>query len=414
MKLAPTAQKLYDTISQFEIIDAHEHLPPEKIRVAMKQDVFTLFSHYTAVDLISAGMTRETYDRLMDPDQPLDSRWKEFEPFLPAVRHGSYARPAFIAAREFYGADDISASTYHALSERIQAENKPGIYRRILGDKCRIKLALTQHGDDTLEDDPILACVRFIFRRLVPDNQDFWAETQAWGASLGLKIKTLDDYVEMLRTQLAQWKEAGAVGMKIRATAYCNPGREAAESAFNGLAEGRWNEHLNTTVLHYVHELCVEMAADLGWTVAVHCGMWGDFRDLDAQHMIPFVQRHPDVRFDFYHMSMPNVRPCMVIAKNFPNVFLNFCWTHIISQRMTCSALDEVMDLVPLNKISAFGGDYIRPVEKVYGHLVMAREDIAVVLGRRVDEGSLGMDEATQIAHQWFFENPKRIYGLEV
>ena len=138
----------------------------------------------------------------------------------------------------------------------------------------------------------------------------------------------------------------------------------------------------------------------------------GDFRTLDSQHLIPIVQRHPNTRFDLYHMGMPEVRQTGVIGKNFPNVWLNLCWCHIISQRMTVAALDEWLDMVPVNKILAFGGDYGKPVEKVYGHLVMAREDIALVLARRVRDGLMTESQAVEVARRWFWDNPKELYGL--
>ena len=112
-------------------------------------------------------------------------------------------------------------------------------------------------------------------------------------------------------------------------------------------------------------------------------------------------------------MGMPWVRETGVMGKNFPNVWLNLCWCHIISPVMTRAALDEWIDLVPVNKIFAFGGDYGKPVEKVYGHLVMAREDIAMVLGRRVEQGLMTEDQAVAVAHRWFYDNPKEAYGLK-
>jgi hypothetical protein len=81
---------------------------------------------------------------------------------------------------------------------------------------------------------------------------------------------------------------------------------------------------------------------------------------------------------------------------------------------MTRSLLDEWTDLVPVNKILAFGGDYGEPVEKVYGHLLMARENLAHVLGGRIEEGLLSEDEALLLARKWFYENPKELYRLDV
>jgi len=61
-----------------------------------------------------------------------------------------------------------------------------------------------------------------------------------------------------------------------------------------------------------------------------------------------------------------------MLGKSFSNVWLNFCWTHIISQRFAMAALDESMDLLPINKLPVFGGDhygedYGVPLERFMG-----------------------------------------------
>ena len=97
MKLSATAQTLYDAFCEFEIIDAHEHLPPKKGRLATAADFSLLFSHYTRHDLFSAGMPEGVFHkRFRGPEVSLEEKWKLFAPFLPAIRHGCYARPAEI------------------------------------------------------------------------------------------------------------------------------------------------------------------------------------------------------------------------------------------------------------------------------------------------------------------------------
>lgn len=130
--------------------------------------------------------------------------------------------------------------------------------------------------------------------------------------------------------------------------------------------------------------------------------------------MIPILQRHPKVRFDIYHLGYPWVRETLMLGKGFPNVWLNFCWTHIISQKFAMSGLDEAIDLIPTNKILAFGGDYSMPVEKVYGHLVMAREDIARVLANRIKDGQFTETQALDMAKKWFWDNPIELYNLNI
>jgi len=66
---------------------------------------------------------------------------------------------------------------------------------------------------------------------------------------------------------------------------------------------------------------------------------------------------------------------------------------------------------VPVNKVLAFGGDYARPVEKIVGHLHMAREDYARVFAQRIDRGLMSTEDAVCVLRQWFWVNPLRLYS---
>ena len=146
--------------------------------------------------------------------------------------------------------------------------------------------------------------------------------------------------------------------------------------------------------------------------MAVHSGVWGDFRESHPCHLIPLATAHPDVRFDLFHLGMPIVREAMFVGKMLPNVSLNLCWTSVVSPELTVRMLDECVDLVPINNVIAFGGDYNLPVEKVYGHLKMTKEVIARVLAKRIGRGQMDLTEALGIAAMWFHDNAVRIYGL--
>ena len=165
-------------------------------------------------------------------------------------------------------------------------------------------------------------------------------------------------------------------------------------------------EPLENFLTHHI----ITRATELDLTIAIHAGIWGDFRMIDAKHMLQLAPSHPETRFDLYHLGMPSVRDAIIVAKNFPNVFLNLCWTHILSQTQTCSGIDELIDQVPVNKVLAFGGDYNRPVEKIVGHLHMAQENLAKVFGRRIDNGLCSFDEALGILKLWFWDNSFKIY----
>ncbi len=409
--------RLLEAIRQLPAIDAHEHLPEEGERLSQPADVFTLFSHYTHNDLITAGMSREAYDRTQDAAVPLDERWAIFEPWWKLARHTSYCRAALIAVQRFYDADDITANNYAQISERIQAANTEGLYDRVLRQACGITKCLTQIGRIPQANRDLLVPV-------LPLTQ--WAEiadsaqVARRAAKVGMPVTTLSNYCEVIRSDLADLKNKGVVGFKIHAgIAPDKANREAAETQFARLMFSS-GEHqqivpgdaLWTFIIHETIAACGELELP----VSVHTGiLWTNWQDFTVEHprrLIPTILTHRQTRFDLYHAGIPWIREIGIIAKSYPNVWLNLCWVHIISQRLAIAALDEWLDLIPYNKILGFGGDYGKPVEKVYGHLQMAREDIAKVLAGRVTDGYFNEDEALNIARAWLFDNPNDLYQL--
>ncbi|MBP8950872.1 MAG: amidohydrolase family protein [Armatimonadetes bacterium] len=413
MAVRETQAALVQAMEDLPVVDAHEHLPPEKARVESPVDFATLFSHYTQTDLKSAGMTPEDYSRFQAPETDLDAKWEMFEPYWHSIRFGSYSRPALIAAREFYGCDDISRHTYRLLSERMRAANTAGIYKRILQDRCNIRICLTQIGAVPDDDSGMLAPLLPVgFLTGLRDRES----AVSFGETHGVQVKDLASYLDAMRAALEQWKAQGVVGVKMVSTHLGDPNHTDAERAFSALMSGADQDYF---VLHwFLHQEALRMAGDLGLVVAVHCGIiwdnWNNFYENHPRNLIPILMKHRKTKFDIYHAGIPWPRDLGVIGKDFPNAYLNLCWCHIISQRMTVSLLDEWLDMVPVHKIMGFGGDYHRPVEKVYGHLLMAKEDIARVLAGRIDDGLMTEKQALELAGQLLFDNPRDLYGLDV
>jgi predicted TIM-barrel fold metal-dependent hydrolase len=408
MRLSPVAQRLYDEIAQFTIIDAHEHLPPEKEYLAKGYSGLNFFAGYVWHDLGSAGLPLEFKARMRDTDlTEVRQWWPVIRPYWEQARHGSYARAALLTARAVYGLPDINDQTIEALAEAVRENNRPGLYRRILGDICRVERALTCQPHTRFQDDPLLRPVT----QLVPFQPANLAEAEQHAAEVGVALRDVEDAAAAARARLARDRDEGAVGFKTVAYSRGRPDVHAARQAFRGL-RNTGHAANPSAIEDYVHDEMLKAAAELDMTVAVHAGVWGDFRRMDPKNFIPEIERHPSLRIDLFHLGMPMVRDAVMVGKNFPNVSLNLCWSHVVSQRMARHGLDEALDLVPINKIIAFGADYRVVVEKAVGHLIMARENVAAVLAGRVEDGE--MDEATAvgIARRWFYDNPKRIYRL--
>ncbi len=121
----------------------------------------------------------------------------------------------------------------------------------------------------------------------------------------------------------------------------------------------------------------VKTASELNMVISVHTGIlvgnWEDSLTTDLMYMIPMLKRHRNAKFDLYRAGIPWVRELGVIGKTFPNIWLNLCWCHVISQEMTCSALSEWIDFMPITKIVGFGGDYSIPLRRFMGILLWLR-----------------------------------------
>jgi hypothetical protein len=86
-------------------------------------DFFYWFSHYSSSDLVSAGMSEQTLEKVRDPERPLDERWHEFAPVWREVRTTDYGRALLLAARDLFEVADITEAAYKELSEKITASN---------------------------------------------------------------------------------------------------------------------------------------------------------------------------------------------------------------------------------------------------------------------------------------------------
>jgi len=420
MQTAETEAALVTAMEEFDVIDCHEHLGPEERRTGRDVDAFDMVGSYARLDLLSAGMTEQDYQSLLDRRVPLERRWTLLKPSWEQIRWGSYAEVVRLSVERFYGFDDINDDTYLPLSEAVAKANTPGIYERVLRDACRIRTALTQCGT-TQTGTPLLtptvaAGYRFSQTDPYPYQLLLTREqlvSPRWAP--GREIGSLDAYLEAFRDYLSRSKAEGAVALKIAAITMGPPSRSEAESACARLFGGRESRLPGVNPLQdYVLDRMVGIATELDMVVAVHTGYWGDFRNVDPLNIIPLVQRHPETRFDVYHLGYPWPRQALMLGKRFPNVWLNFCWMHAISPRCAVAMLDEAVDTVPMSKILAFGGDYGHPVEHVYGHLVLARRNIARVFARRIAGGQMSETQALELARKWFWHNPKELYGLEV
>jgi len=392
-------------------------------------------------DLIAAGLSQDGLATVKGDQATVEQKWRLLRDVWPLARQTAYGRVVQLSLEQFFGETDFADGGAERATDRLREQNVPGLYRRVFHDTCRIGAILTQRigpledGEDEL------------FTLVIRPSGMGWVDrtvVEAEQQRTGGRITTLDDFHQSLRGLIVDQAAKGTVGIKVvdwdfelsepatfdaaiagyGVDAYpplSRPTMPVAEAAFKRIMNARASgivtqDHrvVCAATMHFIAEL----AEELDLVVAVHSGAawdaWLDFRPYQPLHLVPLLQAHPGTRFDVYHAGLPWCRDMAKIAKIYPNAWVNLTWAHIVSPEMTVSFLDELLDMVPPNKVLGFGGDYGYSVENVYGHLVIARENIARVLARRVDKGLLAFDQAVAVAHGWLWENPIELYRLKV
>jgi len=409
MRFSVTGRNLLEAISEMEIIDAHQHLPAEEEYLAFQYSGLNMFAGYLQHDLASAGLPPEFKATLREGGfKPVEQWWPVIRPHWENVKHGSYGRALRITARDLWGLADVDDTTIHALAGAVMAGNTPGLYRRVLRERCRARLSITCVDQPAFPRDPGLRGITMLIKSAGSPR----AIADELTRRTGREVKTLDDAVAAAQGLLRAERAAGAVGFKTHARHHDAPDPAEAEKQWRqGMAAGP-DAPASAAVNDLIFDRGLDVAAETDAVVALHSGYWGDFRLLDPKHLLGFAARRGDVRFDLFHLGAPMLRDAMLIGKNLPNVTLNLTWLPIISQTQARRCLDELIDLAPMNKIIAFGGDYRVCVQKTWGHLVLAREAVAEALAARVDAGEFDQAEALRLARMWFCGNPSRIYGV--
>jgi hypothetical protein len=376
-------------------------------------------------------MPEEEFLKIWDTSRPLEERWEVFEPWWERMRNTSYARALETAARGLYGVEGISRETYAALSRRMRERNREGLYRWVLGEMSNIEVSILDMGLYDVD--------RGLFAPVLEFNEVLRARDrsalEAVGRSEGGRIHTLNDLCGAVRAKFDRLR-GRVVAVKIP-TAYSRPlffektSFSEAEEAFNEIFRMKLFKRLEMPpkgdkrvpadvgaerllpLQDYLVHLIVQEAERRRLPIQIHTGLQEGNENIVTHskptHLVNLFMEYRDARFDIFHGGWPYSSELGALAKNFPNVYIDMCWMHIISDTRARSALSEWLDEVPANKIMGFGGDYAF-IEGVYGHAVIAKENIARVLASKVEDGAFGLDEAKKYAGWLLRNNPMRLF----
>ncbi len=429
-------EEIYEYVQGLEIIDTHEHLPAfENMREKNTDILKEYLTHYFNCDLISAGLSASDFEKVINPDLSLSERWDIAEPYWDFSRYTGYARALDISVKGLYGIDMICRETIEELNGKFLDSLKPGHFKKVLKDKSKIRVSLLHDipkENEKIVFDSNLKCDQDFFRNVYPIDGLIFPQTgdeiERIEEQAGFTICGFGDYLEAAESLLDNALEHGAVALKS-ALAYQRPllyergAMNDAEEEFNELFKYKHMGNylpqvfpLGRKFQDYMMHFILRLAGRRNLTVQFHTGIQEGngniLKNSDPALLSNLFLEYPDVDFDIFHMGYPFQDVVSVLAKNFPNVFIDMAWAHIVSPSVSIHALAGWIDSVPVNKISAFGGDYLF-IDGVYGHQALARQNVSRSLAIKVEEGVMDVDRAKEISQMLFYQNPYKIFKLE-
>lgn len=393
-----TYEHLYDLIKDIPVIDTHEHLPSWERNRNQNSDVLAEYlTHYFSCDLVSAGF--RDLEKIRSGDYTVMQKWDMLEPYWDVCRYTGYGRSLDISVNGLYGIDGINRNTVEELNEKFEkGRARKNHYHYVLKEKCKIEISILDNNTDF---DPNY------FRNVYRPDKFIWPTLSEWeGVSF-------DDFLAMFERDIERVVSEGYTVMKtscayFRSLYFEKIDRVTAETLYK---QKTADKALSDFMMHFF----LSSAGRHGLVVQIHTGLQeGNGNTLSNSDPIllnNLFGLYPDVRFDLFHIGYPFERKLIALCKNYANVYIDMCWAHIISPNASVAALCEMIDTVPINKISGFGGDYCF-IDGVYGHLFIAKQNIARSLAIKIEEGLFDFDTAVFMAEKLLYKNPKEIFRL--
>jgi len=423
---------LYREIEKLPVIDCHEHIVGPREEVGKKEPIASLIQGYVQSDLISAGISQKELDILNDDNIDTEKKWDIFEKFWNRIQFTAYARVTRTIMEDIYGEKEISLESLMRIRDKLIRPTREA-YDSLL-DRANIKLMLSDVlGDlDSLKrfiEGKFFDYNRIKFLFSLPqfhNNVRSFDFVQRVGSLLDRHITSLEDYLESVFELIKRAKEKGVVGIKdqsayTRTLDYDLVPRYEAEKLFNRiLSDPRnslgWPE--SKPLNDYLFHQFMSFAKELDLPVQIHTGHMAGIRNriekTNAVLLTNILELYQDVKFDLFHGNWPYIGEILFLGKNYPNVYIDLCWVNIIDPIYSEELYFKAVLTVPHIKINGFGGDYFDVPEYIVCHLKIARENMTRALVRLIKMNWIDEDSAVKIARNWLFENPRRLFNLEI
>jgi hypothetical protein len=408
-------EELISITNQLPLFDTHEHIERDKEGRYYGADLFDILKNtfYLWADLVSSGMPSAPWPEEENDDE---KRWETLRGWLPNVSASGYYRGIVRGLQAIHGmeGDIINDGNWRLLNESIRsAYQDPDWTAKTLRQKTHIQWAVNDVDGFDMDRSLFLPAIKFdyLLRGGSPSGREQIRQID------NAEIQSFDDYVTFLGSKLAEFKAKGAIALKTvtpyyRGLDYDEVSAEVAQRAYSPQGEPTLKD--KKAVEDFAFHEVVRNAIKLDLPIQIHTGILA-WNTTFLPHCNPtalntLFLRYPTCRFVLFHGGYPFADELGILAKTFPNVFLDLCWMPWISQQLTRHYLELWLELVPVNKFM-WGGDAHR-AECVHGHWLVAQEVVCDVLAGKVAAGILPAESAKRIAAGIFRENARAFFRI--
>jgi len=419
----------FDTLRAFldtvPLVDCHDH--SGTCGPKHTDPIQALITGYFVHDIQSASSDADVAV-IQDAGRSLEERWPVLERAWKRTRHTGYAQVTRRVLKRFYGEDDLSLDALRRIADKLPDYSDPARFEGLL-DEANIAVRIedvwpdpAKAIDGTLQPSPrgrLVISLPAYHGIISRDRVDQLT------APLGRRVTSLDEYLAACREIFEAFKRIGAIGFKdqsayTRPIGYGNPTHAQAEEVFNWfMADPRRSVAYpdgSRPLDDYLFHAFLRMAREMDLPVQIHTGHMAGVRNdivkTNAVGLTSVLELHRDVRFDLFHANWPYSGELLYLAKNYPNVAVDFCWANIIDPIYCQNLFKQALSAVPHGKIHGYGSDFMGHPDRVWAHASIARDNMAIALAEMVDMEYLGLDEAREVARAWLFDNANAFFRL--
>lgn len=426
---------MFDYIQTLPLVDCHDHTSvagPE-----LKDPLHALIDGYFLTDINSVSSDKEA-EHLLDTNIPWEQRWPTFDRVWRLAKNTGYGMVLKKVLKEFYGIHEVTFEALMSMEGRLLKLEEETVFDEIL-EKANIKLRIADTWDDPQQpgrsvqeavlDGSLKLPPRAKITIPLRDYHDVFSyeSVQFRMSPLKRHVTSLDEYLEGCFDIFTAFKNFGAVAFKDqtpyrRAINYENPTKAEAEKVFNLLMNHPRDAALFSGAMKvlddYLFHALLRLAKEIDLPVQLHTGLLAgtrqDVSKANAIQLAPVLELHRDVRFDLFHANWPYGGEWLFLGKNYPNVYLNFCWANIIDPIGVQRLYQQAISSVPMGKIFLFGSDFGGFADHAWAHAQIAKENLAIALTNMIEIDHLTANEAKEIAVHWCYENPRRFFNLDL